>query len=631
MNPNQTAGSTTFDRRFFFLIVGSLGVVYGDIGTSPLYAMRECFSESHNLPVDPQNVLGVLSLIVWSLILIISLKYLLLVMRADNNGEGGVFALMTLAVSKISGKERQRMFLQVLGILGAALLYGDGMITPAITVLGAVEGLSVVAPVLDSFIVPIAVGILLALFMFQSRGTERIGWVFGPVMIVWFVCIAAMGIPWIIRRPEIFAALNPYYGVNFFLNNGWNSFLALGSVFLVVTGGEAVYADMGHFGKRPIRFSWFTLVFPALLLNYFGQGCLLLETPASAGNPFYRLAPLWAVYPLVVIASMAAVVASQAVISGAFSLTRQALQLGYCPTMEIRHVSPEQIGQIYVPAVNWFLMISTIGLVLGFRSSGNLAAAYGIAVSTTMVITVILAYFCTRAVWGWNPFTSIIVLAPFLVLDGAFFLSNSMKLHHGGWFAFFVGVVVFMLLTTWKKGQAMLERQKREESLSIKQFLESIKLNPPKRVPGTAVYLTSDPESVPRSLLHNLKHNRTLHERLAFLTVITTEAPRVTSDKRLRQEVIQESFFRIVAFYGFMESPDIPKLLRHVSLPGFDYKPMETTFFNSQRTLIPTKRRGMATWRKHLFGVLDRNAQRVILHYNIPPNRVVELGAQIEF
>lgn len=632
-NPDARSpgGSSSVRPRLLMMALGALGVVYGDIGTSPLYAVRECFSEAHPVPVSVENVLGVLSLIIWSLILVISIKYLILIMNADNRGEGGVFALMALVHSRLEKKPKLGFFVQATAILGAALLYGDGMITPAITVLSAVEGLETLTPALEPFVIPAAVGILIGLFTFQRHGTEKVGRVFGPVMLLWFGALAALGISWIAREPGIFAAFDPRHAVSFFLHNGFEGFLVLGAVFLVVTGGEAVYADMGHFGVRSIRFSWFAMVFPALLLNYLGQGALILTDPSAVKNTFFRMAPAWALYPLVALATAAAIIASQAVISGAFSLTRQALQLGYLPRMEIRHSSARQIGQIYIPMVNWLLMLCTIGLVLGFRSSGNLAAAYGIAVSTTMVLTTVLAYYCARIYWKWSAGAALFAIVPFLLFDSAFLLSNTVKIHHGGWFAFLAAMVIFVLLTTWIRGQEILSVQRKSIALSDQEFLESIRINPPQRVAGAAVYLSSDVDGVPRSILHNLKHNKILHQRVVFLTILTMESPRVAMEERVQATILGEGFFRIVAKYGFMESPHVPRLLKQIAIPGFEYKEMETTFFTSQKSLVVTSAPKMSKWRKHLFSFMERNAQRVVFHYRIPPYRVVEMGVQIEF
>jgi len=607
------------------LSLGALGVVYGDIGTSPLYAIRECFFGPHAVPVTRLNVLGVMSLIFWSLIVVISIKYLVFVMRADNRGEGGILALMAL----IRTERKRGWILIAMGLFGAALLYGDGMITPAISVLSAVEGLEVATTFFEPYVVPITIAILIVLFVIQRRGTEGIGKLFGPVMMVWFAALGVLGLVWVVREPQVLAAINPSHAFRFFGHNRLRGFLVLGSVFLVVTGGEALYADMGHFGRRPIRLAWFFLVLPALLLNYFGQGALLLERPGEVQHPFYNLAPSWALYPLVVMATVATVIASQAVISGAFSLTRQAVQLGYCPRVEIVHTSDEEIGQIYIPAVNWVLMLATIGLVIGFGESSNLAAAYGVAVTTTMVITTLLAFVVEGEVWGWSTFAAGVLTAAFLVLDVSYFGANIVKIPHGGWFPLVVAGFVYLLMSTWKQGRRILADRLREEALPIQEFVQSIKPGMPSRVPGTAIFLTTNPNGTPTTLLHNLKHNKVLHEQVIVMTVVTEEVPWVPSEERVTVEPLEKGIFRVKARYGFTQDPRAQDVLDCANGKGLELDLMKTTFFLGRETLIPSSRAGMYLWRKKLFAVMARNAQRFTDFFRIPPNRVVELGMQV--
>jgi KUP system potassium uptake protein len=617
-------------RYLAALTVGALGIVYGDIGTSPLYALRECFHGTHGIAPTRENVLGVLSLIFWSLTLIISVKYLVFVMRADNKGEGGILALMALVSQQPGSRVGTRRGLIALGLFGAALLYGDGMITPAVSVLGAVEGLKVVTELFEPYIVPVAIAILFTLFLIQSHGTERIGFLFGPVMIVWFVVIAALGVRWILRDPHVLVAFNPEHALDFFRLNGWHAFVVLGSVFLVVTGGEALYADMGHFGRRPIRVAWFGLVLPALLLNYLGQGAMVINEPQSAVSPFYLLAPRWALYPLVGLATMAAIIASQALISGAFSLTRQAIQLGYSPRLDIEYTSPHQQGQIYMPQVNWILALATIGLVMGFRSSSALAAAYGIAVTSTMVITTLLAYLVARRSWGVSRPVAGSLAAFFLFIELGFFAANVIKIPHGGWFPLVVGAVLYLLLSTWKKGRALLASRLRERLYPFDRFMQDIAASPPYRVPGTAVFMTSNIVGTPPTLLHNLEHNHVLHERVILLTVVTSDTPHVEDAHRFEVEPLGHGFFRVTLRYGFMEEPDVPAAMLAGAEHGLPIDVEHTTFFLGMETLLSTEREGMARWRERLFAVMSRNAVRATSFFRIPPERVVELGMQIE-
>jgi KUP system potassium uptake protein len=629
------ATQTHEKQNLLGLSLGALGIVYGDIGTSPLYSLRECFHGEHGIAPSHGNVLGVLSLVFWVLIVTISIKYLIFVMRADNHGEGGILALMALVPSKLRiAGPGGHWVLVALGIFGASLLYGDGMITPAISVLSAVEGLQVATPFFNPYIIPITLGILFALFMIQQRGTAGIGKLFGPVMILWFLVLGVLGILWIVRVPSVLAAVNPWHAVRFFLHNRGHGFLVLGSVFLVVTGGEALYADMGHFGRQPIRLAWFSLVLPSLLLNYFGQGALLVTHPDAAANPFFelsgRLLPSWTLYPMVILSTIATIIASQAVISGAFSLTRQAVQLGYAPRIKIVHTSGREIGQIYIPSVNWALMLATFGLVIGFRQSTNLAAAYGVAVTATMVITTVLAYVVARQVWGWKFALVAPVAAFFFVIDSAFFGANIIKVEDGGWFPLLVGIAIYTLMCTWKKGRQILGDRLQADCLPLQQFVESIKPDSPIRVPGTAVFLARDPQGTPPSLLHNLKHNKVLHSRVIFLTMVNEEVPTVPAEERLEIEDLGKECYRVLAHYGFIQNPGVPDVLHILrEQKGVHLDPMSTTFFLSRETLIPSRKPGMAIWREKLFAVMVRNAQRPTDFFRIPVNRVVELGMQV--
>jgi KUP system potassium uptake protein len=616
-------------RYLASLSLAALGVVYGDIGTSVLYAVRESFHHAHGLHPTRGNVLGVLSLIFWALVLVISVKYAVFVLRADNRGEGGILALTALITPVGALKRNPRWVLVMMGLFGTALLYGDGMITPVISVLGAVEGLSVATPLFDPYIVPITIGILIGLFAMQSRGTATVGRIFGPVTLVWFVTIAALGVYNIVRDPTVFAAVNPWYGVRFFLQNGWSGFLVLGSVFLVVTGGEALYADMGHFGRRPIRLAWYCVVLPALLLNYFGQGALIITRPETVENPFFHMAPRWALYPVVVIATMAAVIASQALITGAFSLTMQAVQLGYIPRMQIEHTSARARGQIYIPQINWLLMILCIALVLGFRTASNVAAAYGVAVTTTMVITTLLLFRVERERWKWPLWASALFTALFLGIDLAFFGANIIKIPAGGWVPLVIGAVVFTLMSTWKTGRRILAERLSTGTLPIDLFLADVGARPPHRVPGTAVFMYGNPAGTPPALLHSLKHYKVLHERTVFLSVMTEEVPHLDDAERLEVTDLGAGFYRVAIHYGFMEEPDVPAALARVQMPGLDLSPGRTSYFLGRETLIPSEERGMMAWREQLFALMSRNARPATAFFALPPNRVVELGAQI--
>jgi KUP system potassium uptake protein len=628
--PEASAHDSAHRHMLAGTALAALGVVYGDIGTSPLYALKECFAPEYGVAPTAPNVLGVLSLIFWSLNFVVSLKYLTFIMRADNRGEGGIMALLALLHPRRQDAGTRRVLVG-LGLFGAALLYGDGVITPAISVLGAVEGIGVAAPALPDWVVPILSSlILVALFVFQRRGTARIGAIFGRVMIVWFASIALLGVRGIVLHPEVLAAINPWFAIDFFLRDGLRGYLILGAVVLVVTGGEALYADMGHFGKRPIRLAWFAVVLPALVLNYFGQGALLLDQPAAAHNPFYSLVPTWALYPMVAIATTAAIVASQALISGAFSLTRQAVQLGYSPRVTIRHTSRTEIGQIYLPGINRLVGVACVLLVLTFRSSGNLASAYGIAVTGTMTITTILFCVVARDRWQWPLWRVVAVGGLFLSVDLAFLGANLAKVFSGGWLPLVIAVVVYQLMTTWKRGRQLVAAILRESLLPIDLFLSDIARRKPPRVPGTAVFMTSDPTGVPVVLLHHLKHNKVLHETVVIMSIEGEEIPQVRPSERLTVEALGDGFHMVVGRYGFMETPDVPVLLASVEEHGLRARPAETSFYLGRETLLPGGHSPLARWRKLLFIVMARNAQSATAFFNLPPNRVLELGAQIQ-
>lgn len=614
------------------LALAALGVVYGDIGTSPLYALKSCFVGESGIAASHDNVLGILSLIFWALILIVSVKYLAFVMRADNRGEGGILALMALAFPDRDKQTASRVtwILIACGVFGAALLYGDGLITPAISVLGAMEGLEVAAPTLRPYVVPLTVLVLVGLFSVQRVGTGGVGRVFGWVMLIWFSTLALLGIKQIIHAPEVLKCVSPVYAWHFFAENGWRGFHLLGSVFLVLTGAEALYADMGHFGKKPIRAAWFAVVLPALFLNYLGQGALVLGDPTAASNPFYRLAPAWALYPLVALATAAAVIASQALISGSFSLTMQAVQLGYVPRMAIEHTSSASRGQIYIPWINWGLMFACIGLVLGFRSSDNLAAAYGIAVVLTMLITTLLLYFTARRLWRWQLITSALLCAFFLVAELCFLVANLTKVQNGGWFPLTIGAIGFTLMATWKSGRRRLRERMIKSLLPVEDFLRDVTESKPHRVPGTAIFLAGNPDGTPAALTHNFKHNKIIHKRVVLLTIIIEEIPYVEKERRVSVADLGEGFFRVIGRYGFMEEPDAQEVLKLCKPHGLNFREMETTFFLSRETIIASDRRGLSRWRKRLFALLARNAQPANAYFRLPPNRVVELGLQIE-
>ena len=613
------------------LVVGAMGVVYGDIGTSPLYTLRTAFTGTHALALTHENVLGVLSAIFWSLMIVVTLKYVSLIMRADNRGEGGILALTALVSRGLEHAPRRRWWLVGFGIFGAAMFYGDGMITPAISVLGAVEGLEVIAPRLHAWIVPVSIVIMIALFATQKRGTATIGAMFGPVMCVWFVTLALLGGREIAARPAVIAALNPVYAFEFFVAEPGAAFLAMGAVVLVVTGTEALYADMGHFGRTPIRRAWLFFVMPALVLNYFGQGALILGDPLAIKNPFYLLAPDWALVPLLVLATAAAIIASQAVISGAFSLTRAAIQMGYCPRLTIEHTSERAIGQIYVPFINWTLLAAVIALVVGFRSSDNLAGAYGIAVTLAMLIDSILIFVVMRQLWDWPTWVGAAIATPLILVDLTFLSSNALKIPEGGWFPILIGIIVFTLLTTWKRGRIVLMERLAEDAMPLDLFIQSIEASPPTRVPGTAVFLTSTQNRVPHALLHNLKHNKVLHQRIVLLTIVMRDIPFVAEgETRYVIKPLGGDFYKMAADYGFKEDPDVPALLEDCGRKGFAFDMMETSFFVSRETLIATVAPGMALWREKLFVSMSKNAIKASEFFQIPTNRVVELGTQVE-
>lgn len=627
----HAAGKRPTGKYLAVLSLAALGVVYGDIGTSPIYALRESLHGGYGIETTAASVLGVLSLIFWSLILVISIKYLGFVLMADNRGEGGIIALTALVIPRGGVPEGARSFLVLAGLFGAALLYGDSMITPAISVLSAIEGLEFVTPVFEPYVIPITVGILVALFSLQRRGTAKVGALFGPVVLVWFLTLGVLGISQIVHNPSVFAAINPMYAVNFFAENGVRGFLVLGSVFLVVTGGEALYADMGHFGTRPIRLAWFTIVLPGLLLNYFGQGAMVIADPSTIEHPFYLMAPEWAIIPLVALTTCATVIASQAVISGAFSLTRQAVQLGYLPRVNIDHTSEREIGQIYIAGINWLLMLASIGLVLGFRSSSRLAHAYGVAVTTDMVFTTILFAFVAYKKFGWPRWAAAGIILAFLGIDLAFWGANLPKIPTGGWFPLVVAAGLFAVMTTWRKGRGILRRMMEDKTLPVELFLESIQRSLPTRVPGLAVFMHGDSAVAPPALMHNLKHNKVLHEQVLLLSVRVKDIPHVPREERITIENLAAGVKRAEVRYGFAQDPHIPAALAQADAKGeIEFKPMETTYFLGRERLITRTKPPMRRWRARLFAALSRNAAGATDFFQLPPNRVVELGTQLE-
>jgi KUP system potassium uptake protein len=612
------------------LMLGAIGVVYGDLGTSPLYTMKEIFNGNHAVQATPENVLGILSLIFWSIILVISIKYVLFVMRASNRGEGGIMALMALAL-RHRNQQRQRNIIIALGLFGTALFYGDGIITPAISVLSAVEGLQIAAPALQAYVLPVTIMVLIALFMFQSYGTNKVGLLFGPIMLVWFITLGLLGGMSVWQNPHVLQALNPTYGVLFFLAHGWHAFIALGAVVLALTGAEALYADMGHFGKRPIQLAWFSMILPVLTLNYFGQGALILREPASIQNPFYLLAPEWAMYPMIGLATAASVIASQAVISGAFSITSQAMQLDYIPLMQRIHTSTQTRGQIYVPAMNHMLFVLVICTVLGFGSSVNLAAAYGLAVTGTMMITTLLAMIVALDSWRWSPLWTGLLVTLFLIVDSAFLGANLLKIPQGGWFPLVVGAILFFMMSTWRRGRKILADYLQKGSISLTEFIANLTSFPPlARVHGTAVYMTARYLSIPHALQVNFEHNQVLHERIVLLTISTADIPTIPDQERIDIDQMNQGFYRITAHYGFMETPNVPQILSLCKLKNLDINPQSASFFIGRETLIPSNKPDLNPLQEKIFLLMFRNASSPIQYFKVPPERVVELGMQFE-
>jgi KUP system potassium uptake protein len=642
--PHQHPEAHPTGRRLAVLTLTALGVVYGDIGTSPLYAFRECFKPEYGLTPTPETVYGLLSLILWALVLVVTVKYVTYILAADNKGEGGIFAMLALVLQKPveAGGARRRFALVAIALFGAALLYGDGIITPAISVLGAMEGLVVVSPAFEPAVVPLTLVILVSVFAVQRFGTAKVGSVFGPLMLVWFATIAVLGLKEIALEPRILAAVNPLHGVRFLVSHGTAGFLVLGAVCLAVTGAEALYADMGHFGRRPIRLAWLALVLPALVINYFGQGALVLRDPSAADNPFFRLAPAGMLYPLIAIATMAAIIASQALISGAYSLTQQCIQLGYAPRLTIKHTSAREAGQIYIPEVNLWLAVGCVLVVLGFRSSTALGAAYGIAVTGTMLVTTILFFVIARRRWHWPWWHAGGACAVFVAADLALFGANAVKVPHGGWVPLAVAAALFTLMTTWKRGRVLLRERLADVALPLEQFLDDIGSNPRVRVSGTAVFMTSEATGVPVVLLHHLKHNKVLHDTVVLLSIVSESVPFVDGVDRLTVEPLDHGFWRLTARYGFMETPEIPVIMELANKAGIRARSLETSYYLGREQLLPVSDRKlaeggrapvtrMATWRKGLFSVMSRNARSATEFFKIPPNRVVELGTQIQF
>jgi len=624
-------------KRLAGLSLAALGIVYGDIGTSPIYAFKECFAPGHGAPVSTANVLGVLSLIIWALILIVTIKYLVYVLRADNKGEGGILALLALAFPEAKSGHRSRLAktFATIGIAGACLLFGDGMITPAISVLGAVEGLKVAASGMERYILPASVVIIIALFAAQRAGTAKVGRIFGPITLIWFIAISILGIRGILMNPAVLSAFNPLHGFSFLAHHQWAGVLVLGSVALAVTGGEALYADMGHFGPRPIRFAWFLVDLPALLLNYLGQGALLIQNPEIASNssfnPFYQLCPSWSLYPMVGLATAAAIIASQALISGTFSLTMHAIQLGYMPRLLIEHTSEHERGQIYMPQVNFTLMMACIGLILGFKSSENLASAYGVAVTLTMVTTTLLFFFASQRVFRWSRWHASLVSGGMLLVEVPLAGANLLKIPQGGWFALMIAGTMFFIMSTWKTGRRLVWERLRVSAMPAVKFIADIAKKDPLRVAGTAVYMASNPNTTPMALLHNLKHNKVLHKRIIFFTICVEESPMVDASERLEVERMDAGFWRVQAHYGFMESPNIQGILKLCSEYDLEFREMETTFFLSRETVIPKADKcGMNIWQERLFAIMVRNALSATAYFRLPANRVVELGMQVE-
>ena len=612
------------------MTLAALGVVYGDIGTSPLYTMKEVFSPSHGLPLNRENLFGVVSLIEWALIIIVSLKYVTLILRADNRGEGGIMALVALALSSVGQKSRWYAPLVLVGLTGAALFFGDGVITPAISVLSAIEGLEVATPAFQPYVVPITVVVLVALYTLQSKGTAGIGKWFGPIVLVWFTALAVMGVVNIADNPTILAALNPIHAFHFLLDNGWLAFIALGAIVLAVTGAEALYADMGHFGRRPIRVAWFAVVLPGLALNYLGQGALLLSNPAAVSNPFFQQLGPWAVYPLVALSTVATVIASQATISGTFSIAQQAIALGFLPRMRVLYTSDREIGQIYIPLINWLQLGAVLIAVIGFGSSSNLASAYGIAVTATMLMTTILTFFVIRYRWHYNLFLCWFATGFFLTIDIVLFSANTLKIPHGGWFPLVLAALIVMLMLTWRDGRQLVYDNLKKHLVPLDDFLQSLFISPPARVEGTAVFFRAEGDGVPHAMLHNLLHNKVLHERTAFLTIFNADIPTIPDRDRVKVEALGHNCYQINVHYGFKDERDIPHALELCKDAGLEFDNMNTSYFISRQTVIPKVGIGMAIWRESLYATMSRNARDAADYYRVPANRVIELGTQVE-
>ncbi|WP_211461206.1 potassium transporter Kup [Collimonas silvisoli] len=631
MSNTQTSSAGFKSARLHIITLAALGIVFGDIGTSPLYALKECFSAEHGIPFTPAAVLGIISMLFWAITIVVSLKYVLFVMRADNNGEGGVLALMALSLRTAKTGSGRAKLLMMLGVFGACMFYGDVVITPAISVLSAVEGLEIATPGLSSYVVPLSLVILIGLFLIQKHGTALVGKLFGPVMFIWFLSLGLLGIFNVLKAPEILVAINPYYAIAFMQQHALQAFVVLGSVVLVLTGAEALYADMGHFGIRPIRFAWLFTVMPCLMLNYFGQGANLLINPSAVQNPFYLMVPDALLMPMVILATAATVIASQAVISGAFSLTSQAILLGFVPRMRILHTSEDERGQIYVPVINWMLLILVVAVVLAFKKSDNLAAAYGVAVTTTMLITTVLAAVVMRTIWKWNPFLVALVIGAFFIVDFAFFAANLLKIVDGGWFPLLLGGFAFFLLMTWYSGRMLLRDRSKDEGIPLEPFVEGLLAHPPHRVEGTAVFMTGNVATVPVALLHNLKHNRILHKRVFFLKISIWDVPFVADKERLTLKELGSDVYILRSAFGFKEAPDVQTVMALASSQfGLEFDVMDTSFFLARDTVIPSKIPGMQLWREKLFAWMYQNAAKPSDFFHIPVNRVVELGTKVE-
>ncbi|MET4083651.1 KUP system potassium uptake protein [Pedobacter sp. UYP30] len=623
----MTNNSKQTKSNLSIITLGALGIVFGDIGTSPLYAMKECFFGEHGMKVSEQNIFGVVSLIFWSLIFVISIKYLLIVMKADNKGEGGIMALMELVLPKKKG--RSYLTILSLGLFGAALLYGDGIITPAISVLSAMEGLEIATPLFKPFIIPATIIILFFLFFFQKKGTASVGKIFGPILLLWFIVLAALGFSAIFKNPTILKALNPIYFIEFFTLHGFTGLLVLGAVFLVVTGGEALYADMGHFGRKPIRLAWFLVVLPSLVINYMGQGALILSNHHLAANPFYYLAPSWALYPLVVLSAMATVIASQAVISGAFSLTHQAIQLGFLPRFHVIHTSADERGQIYIPQINWMLFIATIALVISFKSSSNLAAAYGVAVTTTMLITTFLAFTAMTKLWKWNFYIAVSITLFFTIIDLSFFYANIIKIPDGGWFPLLVGILIYVLMTTWYKGRRMLGIKLTKLTDPLKKFIINYKKDVSQIVPGTAFFLTANPNGTPPTLVNNIKYNKVIHEKVIIMSIKIAGVPYLDLDDHIEINKLDGNIWQVLVNYGFMQQPDIPKVIELLCEQDLISDKVDIVYFLGKESIVITKNTGMSPWRESLFDYMSRNSERFASYFNLPSEQVCEIGTQI--